>query len=177
MKHFNSHKYIRSILGTSLAIVLAFSGSIPSSAMAAENTDYELITEEENTTDEELITGDEETADAAQTGESEELIMDSDESTAPEEQSASSDASSESAEDDYTNNTENEEEAEMDGITISADGKTAVNSAVSVSSSVLYRIRKAIADDERFAFAHVSHAFDISLENVLTGKENFFCNR
>ena len=171
MKHFNSHKYIRSILGTSLAIVLAFSGSIPSSAMAAENTDYELITEEENTADEELITGDEETTDAAQTGESEELIMDSEESIAPDEQSASSDASSESAEDDYTNNTENEEEAEMDGITISADGKTAVNSAVSVSSSVLYRIRKAIADDERFAFAHVSHAFDISLEN---GKSTLF---
>ena len=171
MKHFNSHKYIRSILGTSLAIVLAFSGSIPSSAMAAENTDYELITEEENTADEELITGDEETTDAAQTGESEELIMDSEESIAPDEQSASSDASSESAEDDYTNNTENEEEVETDGITISADGKTAVNSAVSVSSSVLYRIRKAIADDERFAFAHVSHAFDISLEN---GKSTLF---
>ena len=97
--------------------------------------------------------------------------MDSDESTAPEEQSASSDASSESAAEDYTNNTENEEEAETDGITISADGKTAVNSAFSVSSSVLYRIRKAIADDERFAFAHVSHAFDISLEN---GKSTLF---
>lgn len=171
MKHLNSHKYIRSILGTSLAVVLAFSGSIPSSAMAAGSTDYELITEEENAADEELITGDEETADAAPAEESEEFIMDSDESTAPEEQSSSSDASLGSAADGNTDNTEDEEEAEVDGVTISADGKTTINSVSSVSSSMLYRIRKAAADDERFSSAHVSHAFDLSLEN---GKSTLF---